>query len=233
MDFELSKTMDFEMATSMAMASKAFGDMLLLPVYIVTMTMCFKTTFSSINVEVLLSDFLEAASLCDAKITNLKQFKNCIIFKISEGVSNISAKIFTNGTIHMTGVKCYKDAFNVTKRIISVLDLFLGDGNDIVIKSHATQMMNTCFKLRNHFHLANAFVAMQAKITGDQMVYYDKQIHAAVKIKQSLKSPSVLLFRTGSVIVAGCKNHNDVLVTAKLFKDLLEASNFESYTFDA
>jgi TATA-box binding protein (TBP) (component of TFIID and TFIIIB) len=220
--------MDTELSNNMALASKAFGDMVLLPLYLVTMTMCFKTTFSSINVEVLCSDFISAACLCDARVTNVRKFKNCIIFKISEGMSNISAKVFTNGTLHFTGVKAFVDAVNVARRIISVLEL-VGDAPDITIKSQDVQMLNVCFKFRHQFHMNRAFSAIQEKIAGETMVFYDKQKHAAIKIKAAVKRPSILMFKTGSVIICGCKSAADVLETAQMFNNLLQASDVKNY----
>ena len=196
-----------------------FMGYVLVPAYLVTMTICYKTTFKCINVEVLCEKFKLGSFICDAKVSELKQFKNSIIMKIEENGQKMSVKVFTNGVVHFTGVKQFVDAYIVLQRINSVLVIMFDD--HVKILSRSIQMMNVCFKLNKIFHMDNTFSNM-SNAANNYCITYDKTRHAAIKIKNDFST--IMLFKSGSVLISGCKEISGVEESAKILASLVNLS---------
>lgn len=193
--------------------------------YLVTMTLLYKTSFKCPDLSGLQKKFSVAAALCNSYIANFRQFKNSIIIKFQD--NNMSIKIFTNGSIHVTGVKSYTSAFETVELVCSILNFVFTSDSDIKILSHCVQMINICCRTKYRYNM-NKLFDMLSKEKNESIVTYNKEQHAAIKIKQNIKGPSIMVFKTGSIIISGCKTHSDFTLSGQSFYDHINRINFQS-----
>lgn len=201
--------------------NEVFIGCVLIPAYIVTITLCYKTSFSCKDTDLLFEKFKDWAFTCDAEVSELKQFKNSIQINIKQNDQNMAVKVFSNGSIHFTGVKCLVDAFIVVQSIVSALGIMFHDRFNII--SNQILMINITFKLNKTFDMDCTFNHMLdlAIINSDisAIITYDKKKHAAIKIKSNLST--IMLFKSGSVLVSGCKQFSHILDSANSLASLL------------
>ena len=167
--------------------------------FIFTGTYCFYTTFDILNIVKLSETFTVARTLHSRNcyVSKHKFFRNSLLLKIN----GLGVKLFTNGTIHITGAKKCEAAYKVVNIILEAL----GKTNDreYIIKSFAPQMINISFKFSKQLNLDELSVSTADKAE-TKAICYDKNKHAALKIKL-VNNVNILLFSSGSVLLMGNK----------------------------
>lgn len=132
-------------------------------------------------------------------------FLNCVIFKYNpngQKKNNKSIKIFSNGLLHITGVKSGTDAIDLSQQLGEIFKIILEQ--DIVMDSYKIQMINTNFSLNKPINLMALQDMLQSK---NIACNYNREKYHGLKIK----SPSVttLVFVTGNIIITGSKTAKD------------------------
>lgn len=132
-------------------------------------------------------------------------------------ISIKSIKIFKNGRIQITGLTSVYES----EEIRTLIELIFKNVYDDPI----------WFTMPNHIHLMNVHVKLtcdkldlqvihnymitkyQTKKKNEWCIRYDKQIHPALNIKNSIyhnKYITYLIFTSGNVIISGCKSIDDI-----------------------
>ena len=182
---------------------------------IFTTSLCFYTDIAIKNKILNIDDLRRLVSSSTSSTNNTymskyKYFKNCVLFKFNK----TSIKVFTNGTVHVTGAKTICSAYHIIKQVMN--DVFKHDDH---ILRYSIFMMNISLKIKvDHLDLDmlyERFVSMES-------AYYDKNKHAALKIKFPQTKMSILLFSSGSVLIMGNKNTNDIKKMLDWLKENLE-----------
>jgi TATA-box binding protein (TBP) (component of TFIID and TFIIIB) len=170
---------------------------------ITTMTTLFKlgSPFS-------LPKFVDSLNLCEfeTQLSNLlpgtwsikvsPRFFNCIIFSYKSPLnSKVAIKLFSNGSIHVTGCKSFNDIPGYIQPILSLID------NSTV--SFHVQMINGSFKINVPVDYVIDLQLVFERITSDFQQYncfYNKDHHPAVRIKLS-KPITIMIFESGSILI--------------------------------
>jgi TATA-box binding protein (TBP) (component of TFIID and TFIIIB) len=217
--------LDAELTTHIETLNSKFETFKKTPFYIVTITLLYKTSFCVKDLS-LLTDrtFASAASQCNAYITNFKQFKNSIILKFQN--NKMSIKIFVNGSIHVTGVKTFETAHDTVNLVCTILKLVFSYDKDIKIISHTIQMLNVCCKSKYSFNMNKLFKLFLE--LEDVIVTYDQEQHAAIKIKKEIKGPSIMIFKSGSIIICGCKTSEQMLASGTLLIKIFDDVDYQT-----
>jgi TATA-box binding protein (TBP) (component of TFIID and TFIIIB) len=176
------------------------------------MTICYKTSFKQLNVETLLTGIKTAKSLCDGtESKSARVFRNAVILSLGGYSSNITVKVFTNGTFHFTGSTTVSECERAAKRVSAALDIIFDTNTNI--GAPTIQMINTSFKIRSSFHLENAYAEMNNSCNNDPTItiVYDKERYAGLKMYMFCdgKKTTGLLFKSGSVILTGLKDFGE------------------------
>lgn len=162
--------------------------------YLTTMTVCFKTTLCVLNINQIHIDTTQQLFY----LAKFKYFKNSLMIKMC----NHGIKIFTNGTVHVTGCKKLHETIKHVQCIISSIN----DG--CTVKSYSIQMINLCMKYKKQFNLQQLFDNRNT-IDGANNIYYDKERHPPIKIIIPKKITN-FVFQSGSVLIMGMKSLEDI-----------------------
>lgn len=180
-----------------------------------TMSLCFhtdihKTVKKPLNIEDL-RDLVSTSSNVPNMpyMSKYKSFKNCILLKANRS----SIKVFTNGTVHMTGSKTVLDGYNIVDKIVKEVI----DKPDCSIASYRIFMMNISLKIITDY--LDLDVLYDRFKQNNTSCYYDKNKHAALKIKFS--KMSILIFSSGSILIMGNKSTYDIKTMLEWLKENL------------
>lgn len=148
--------------------------------------------------------------------TGGKRFFNCLIFKLCD---KQSVKVFCNGNLHITGVKCIKDAIEISEIFGTMFELMYGgSGVEDVFKvdRFAIQMINIYFKLPflEGDNVINLPVLLETlKKHSEYFCTYNNVRHAGVIVR--MIPVTLLIFDSGNVIITAA-------VTPALIKTSVE-----------
>lgn len=184
-----------------------------------------------INTSVLLKVFKELKTLkIFNKNTNgyfewklLRQkFFNQVTIGYQDAYSNKSAKIFSNGSIQVTGCSDLFDCQRIIKQINFILKLIL----NITATEHNFKvvMINTNFSLNYNVNLMNIVrLAHQDKVFSNATFKPDK--YSAVKIKfkpaSDMKQVTTSIFSTGKIIITGAENLKEIVFAYNLLNQFI------------
>lgn len=145
-----------------------------------------------------------------------------ININISKKNKPISIKLFTNGTIHLTGCKSIHNVtdalnvlFNELKSIQSEFE-FVDDLSSLKVenlKQVKIAMINSNFTMPFNIDRTKLFECLKKdKITSS----YDSLIHAGVIIRHTTsindnKIITILVFEKGAIIITGARNYQQIL----------------------
>lgn len=136
-----------------------------------------------------------------------KKFKNCIIFESSSPKAVV--KLFSNGGMHCTGTKNMSSAKEVCARICAAMNPFV---NSLRLEDAAIQMINTNTNIGQPIDLEKAFGLF--KLEKNCTVSLNRENHSALNIKiktETMSKPvTALIFTSGSIILIGGNQINDV-----------------------
>lgn len=161
-----------------------------------------------------------------------REFHNQISLNVmveSKKEKPINIKLFTNGSIQMTGCKSVDNVVDVLEKIFielktikAVLDtekiiiedkLFVNDHSKLFlenVKNVTIGMINSNFIYPNKIDRLKLFNLLNSE---SKECRYDPSNHAPVNIKYQCveKSISILIFEKGSILITGAKNCNQIL----------------------
>jgi TATA-box binding protein (TBP) (component of TFIID and TFIIIB) len=170
-----------------------------------------------------------------------KNFYNQVsIVVFSDEGKKINIKLFSNGSIQMTGCKdivnsisALKNLFNELKKIKAVYDPI---HNEIIEKPFVKDNINLNINNITHFKIAmiNSNFNIGFKVDRDKLFEmlsnnkttecsYDPIIHACVNIKYDCndKTVSIFVFESGSIIITGANNGKHILDAYNFINQLL------------
>lgn len=203
-----------------------------------TMTVSCKTSLKQFNSFLpYLKEYLTENPIEDGIIISTSTMgKNAIILKISqkwgedlEFQKNISAKLFGNGAVHITGVTLPTEAVLISDYLCKYMSTlpFLreekgeeGEGEEeITIKTTEINvcMIQSTFDLGEHISLPEAYQRWIKERTNSiankkERVIFNPEKHHALHIKFTSVCPSLssIIFSSGKVIITGARKPGDL-----------------------
>lgn len=153
-------------------------------------------------------------------------FFNCQIFimldydETTNNTRKVSIKCFTNGTLHITGVKAMHRAYEIAQMFCMLFELVEGGNgmNDMFsIKRHIVQLINVHVNLlqppdkpHQSINLCRVYDVLQNKTP--HYTTYNNDRHSGVIIKfltSNMIYVTILVFESGNVLLCGIKSISD------------------------
>lgn len=151
--------------------------------------------------------------------------------------SKVSLKIFKNGSIQMSGIKCIQACNTVLTKLIcelkreygiiednKIVDIkFVDDIDELEILSFKIDMINSGFQLNYEVNRENLYnQLLENKIE----CKFEPSIHAGVNIKFSPsgaeKKVSIFVFESGNIIITGAKTISNILESYNYISEFME-----------
>lgn len=169
------------------------------PLKVCTMTLQFDT-----------ATFTDFEDIFKQAYPEQKTFKNCVTTKLKKTAEhgNICIKVFRNRRVFLAGCTDIKMAV----RLISQ------EFPKAVLTSVVIHMLNASLRFSWNVDMLLAFEMLQKR---DCYVSYDTSIHAAINIKfvKTNISGTVLLYRTGAVVMAGFKDAMQIVLAFRFVRE--------------
>lgn len=146
----------------------------------------------------------------------------------------INTKLFTNGSVQMTGSKSILDNLIVLNKLISCLKkIFIIDGKEINLVNNPEQLQISDFKIsmiNTNFGIGNEIIREELlKVIKNDNITNVKaklkpDIHAAVNIVLNVLNSvvTVLVFKTGNIIITGGKNSTQINTAYNYITSIIE-----------
>tara|TARA_B100001093_G_scaffold189451_1_gene182001 strand:+ start:2607 stop:3494 length:888 start_codon:yes stop_codon:yes gene_type:complete len=214
------------------------SEILLESLRISTITLCFNLN-TDIDVEELSARY---------PYKNSGKFYNCYIFNWHtkyQFKTVVSVKIFPNGKVQVAGLSNIKSCAYIIRKVCNKCSNFTSD--KITISDCKIAMINSDFKLRNNLNLTSfcnilsnysiqkngnflsivyqpiKYPAINCKfICDDNLEEFNNHIYQFNHKKKFNKKLSILIFRSGSIIITGGNNLEDYLNTYKYLLNLIK-----------
>lgn len=144
-------------------------------------------------------------NLTEWKMKAKSGFLNCILLYKKTTTGTVSVKLFSNGNLHITGVRYVVDALVYSKDIIQLLDDVF-DTNVYEIVDFDVQLMNSCFKFtlpNNQLIGLKTFHSILLDTTSHLCIFNNDQ-HAGLRIKvlnEVCHKTSIIVFESGNVLI--------------------------------
>lgn len=150
-----------------------------------------------------------------------KLFLNCVIFTLNipdtKGV--VSVKCFTNGNLHITGVKSIRMALTVAESFCMFFSL-IDDAESIVpsysVQDFTVQLINAHFALdveNGGLKLDKLFKLLLEKT--EHLSMYNSDRHAGVMVKMlmdNMKTVTIIVFDTGNILICAFCSSEEYLL---------------------
>lgn len=153
-----------------------------------------------------------------------KKFLNCIIFENNDSSNNIVTKLFSNGSMHITGSKNVVDAFQNGYKLYQFLKLQAADTLTISV-----QMINATYSIGIGINVAELFQYILTMHTSNTQIIpkLNKHNHPALIIayhdtKEVSKKITVLIFTTGKIIITGAQKAHDIHNTFDVITNIID-----------
>ena len=193
------------------------------PLKLATLTFSVGTTAPQIRYEKILENVARGKSL--TKLIVKKKFGNCATFghKARDGKKIKSIKIYQNGNLHLTGVKCEDDATDIVSQALRAINEVQGGGQTrfsaaTVVPTINLHMANFYGKINREIDLETMKTALM-KRHRHMAVLLDTNHHPGMQIKNLFGNTSVIVFRTGSILFSGKKDVSNVGNAYKMIMD--------------
>lgn len=182
-----------------------------------------------------LNDFKEwfATEACtrNFKLSSHRKFHNCMILSRTNPVgNNISVKVFSNGKLHLTGVKTIEQAVDVASDILSFVANFTGEISDST--SFTPQLIN--YRLKVEFTSEQVlclktiydFVTTRYTFT----CLFNNEHHPGVRIKFDFQNhvSTVLIFESGSVLINAVVSAAELVFVYTTLMEIFERMHTET-----
>ena len=219
------------------------SDILLESLRISTITLCFNLN-STINVEQLIKQYPPK---------NNGKFYNSYIFNWHTKYQSkkiVSVKIFPNGKVQIAGLATIKSCAYIVRKIFNKIKPFFLDVDTAKISDIKIAMINSDFKIDNTINLINLcnvlskntlqsngnflnivyqpikYPAINSKFICSKYLeeYFQHNYKYGFK-KKFNKCISILIFRSGSIIITGGNNIDDYLETYNYMLDFIQKNS--------
>lgn len=143
-----------------------------------------------------------------------KNFQNSVTVLVHVGNSRlVNVKLFSNGTIHITGCRSVADFEALTRKLVARLsaDHMIPNGEPLRLSNVITAMIKADFKFKFHINLKQMYEVMHELRDVERSVDLDQNRHQSVNIAyldNGTKVAHLLVFGTGSTIVTGNSMRN-------------------------
>jgi TATA-box binding protein (TBP) (component of TFIID and TFIIIB) len=165
------------------------------------------------------------------------KFFNQITFETYEAFSKKSIKIFPNGSVHVTGCSDLIDCRAILKKLSAVINHLI-PGQDYDIDTYYIAMINGNFSMRSFTLNLRTVIELFGEDAS-----FNPETYSSVKIKR--KDITISVFASGSVIITGAKDTDQLLeaysfLASELTKAKLDTvenrdtehfDSFRGYTF--
>lgn len=164
------------------------------------------------------------------KSNSTNTFHNCVVFSLCNLIPDdesrvIAVKCFTNGNLHITGVKEVTFAMDVAMSLCMLYGIVFKDTYSIT--SYDIQLINAHFLFdfgfTYHFNLQTLH-NLVIKET-EHFCMYNNDRHAGVIIKlltDSMTSVSVIIFESGNVLLCAFRNSHEFNVAWEFVMNFVE-----------
>jgi TATA-box binding protein (TBP) (component of TFIID and TFIIIB) len=169
-------------------------------------------------------------------------FHNCTIFMLHDQDQRhrVAIKCFTNGTLHITGVKSLQRAYDIAEMFCSLIEVIEGGcgvGEWYSIQDSSIQMINMHVSLSlEEGQLLNLDMTHDVfSKTNVCMVSYNNERHSGVIVKfltEDAVCVSILIFDSGNILLCGVKSCNDFIETCRFIMRIVEQYK-DNIFFDA
>jgi TATA-box binding protein (TBP) (component of TFIID and TFIIIB) len=144
------------------------------------------------------------------KISSCKNFMNCVIFTMKDDEftnGKVAIKCFTNGSLHITGVKSTQRAITIAECMCVFFGLVETDESPHVfnIQDFQVQMVNAHFAVdvgEGSISLSKLFENLLK--SSQYLCMYNNERHAGVIVKvltQTMRTLTVIIFESGNVLI--------------------------------
>jgi TATA-box binding protein (TBP) (component of TFIID and TFIIIB) len=158
------------------------------------------------------------------KIKPKSGFLNCILLHKKTTTGTVAVKLFSNGNLHITGVRYITDALVCSQDIIQLLDNVF-DINVYEIVDFDVQLMNSCLKFTlpdKRLISLKAFHSILLDSTPHLCIFNNDQ-HAGLRIKvlnEHCHKTSIIVFESGNVLI------NAFVTATELFESFSLIANY-------
>lgn len=144
------------------------------------------------------------------------EFMNQMTIRYKDEMGKKNIKVFPNGKLHMTGIKNMK---NVTCIVTNICD-YLSCSN---VTNIQICLINSNFNLQIGVHLKK-LANILLNVNDDKLYlpfsFYDPNKYPGIRMKYN--NTSILLFASGSVMIAGAKNISDIIICYKFIREIVD-----------
>ena len=219
------------------------SEILLESLRISTITLCF-----NLNTNI---DTVKLGEKYESK--NNGKFYNSLIFNWHtkyQFKTVVSVKIFPNGKVQIAGLANIKACAYIIRKIFNKCKDFFEDTETAKVSGVKIAMINSDFKLKETIDLINCcellsknsiqtngnflsivyqpikYPAINTKIICDRYLEdYNEHVYKYSFKKKYSNTISVMIFRSGSIIITGANDINDYLFTYKYLLELIKINN--------
>jgi len=211
-----------------------------------TMTIVCKTNLTNFNTHV--CDFKEYISKNPIEdgitLSEKSMGKNVIIIRWNQKwgednnhQKNISAKVFGNGSIHITGVTMPYEAILISdflsKFFSKLIDKNENNKPEAKTLDFTICMIQSNFSIGRHIRLAESYQIWQDKGYENKFgasALFDYEKHRVLHLKFTDEKTSVLIFSTGKILITGARSpehlHNSYDKTCTFFDQNIDDITF-------
>jgi TATA-box binding protein (TBP) (component of TFIID and TFIIIB) len=179
----------------------------------------YKNTFKTID-DSLIKKRKKKTKKIEKKINNF--FNQITLLIAVDEKKKINTKLFTNGSVQMTGSKSILDNINILNKLIGCLKTtFNIDGQEIKlvenpellqVSDFKISMINTNFGIGNEINREEILKIIKKEDLYNIKAKLKPDIHAAVNIELFVSDSivTILVFKTGNIIITGGKNSTHI-----------------------
>jgi len=176
----------------------------------------------------------------DWELKQSNGFYNCVLLKKYTDATrkhSSAVKVFSNGNLHMTGVKSIASALQLAMEISSFLSSMVAtNGVEIVysLETFMIQMMNCCFKIElpEGYSICLKTLHNILMKNNDFLCIYNNDHHAGLRIKfitdvkkcpvgKNNSSCSIIIFHNGNVLINAFMTGIDMIKAVTFVVDTL------------
>lgn len=205
--------------------------------YITTITICITLDQDIENIEQLTSTYAEAIQSPESEVSQFieqvyggpsnfypkqtdeggqkKEFLNCVVFTVSmrDCKGSVSVKCFSNGSLHITGVKSASAAITIARSFCMFFALVNNGEVRHNIHEFSVQLINAHFPFDISVGSLRLDVLFKLLLNeSEHLCMYNSERHAGVMIKiltDNMKTVTTIVFDTGNVLICAFCNCED------------------------
>lgn len=226
MDVATKESKDFAdvLHTQIPEAARAYDACRPMALTISTMTVVCKSTLGTVNIATLRSYLVDNPDGIGKglEMSAKTMGNNAVIMKWKKDVTrNISAKVFSTGCFHITGVKDPLEAAVISTFFCRQIDQITDASIASEFTDYTICMINSYFAIPFDVTLPRLRDCLKGA-DADVDIVHNPEKHPGLQLKLKAISTSVFVFSSGKIIVTGAKSPSDLLNAYKYICNVLE-----------